>query len=163
MSERNRFPKTHGLSRTKIYHIWSTMIDRCHNPNNRMFPRYGGRGICVCEAWRKSFEQFYNDFGRLRPDGLEMDRINNNGDYEPNNVRWVTRSENCGNRSITAFAIHDGVRKPIAEWCKILKFNPVTAISRRLRGWPEDRLLEPPHVNMDYATKARWSKKHEQV
>ena len=87
---------THGRHKDPIYHVWAAMIQRCTNPNHINYHRYGGRGIEVCERWRK-FENFLKDMGE-RPEGLTLDRQNNNGNYEPSNCRWVTSKENCNNR-----------------------------------------------------------------
>jgi hypothetical protein len=84
-----------GNSVTTEYGAWCSMISRCRNPNAQAWRNYGGRGIQVCERWL-SFENFLADMGR-RPSGLELDRINNDGDYEPSNCRWTTRSENIKN------------------------------------------------------------------
>ena len=73
------------------------MIQRCVNPKSRYFSHYGGRGIKVCDRWRNSFEDFYADVGE-RPPGRTLDRIDNDGDYEPLNVRWATPTEQTRNR-----------------------------------------------------------------
>ena len=87
----------HGMHETKIYKVWTSMIQRCINKNAPFYERYGGRGIIVCDRWRR-FENFIKDMG-MREEGLELDRINNDGNYEPSNCRWVTHKENCNNRS----------------------------------------------------------------
>lgn len=93
---------THGRSGTSEYNTWCTMIQRCTNPANRQYKDYGGRGITICERWMK-FENFLADMG-LRPVGLSLDRINNDGNYGPGNCRWTTRLQQSRNR------------RPSSEW-----------------------------------------------
>jgi hypothetical protein len=88
--------KTHGMKSTSIWVIWTGIKSRCLNSNNRAYKNYGDRGITICDRW-KSFELFYEDMGN-RPDGLQIDRINNDGPYSKENCRWVTPKENCNNR-----------------------------------------------------------------
>ncbi len=90
--------KTHGSSYTPTFKIWSDLFSRCYNSNHKSFHRYGGRGFIVCERWHK-FENFLVDMGE-RPNGLQIDRTNNDGIYEPGNCRWVTAKENFANRNI---------------------------------------------------------------
>lgn len=90
--------RTHSLSDTSLHHVWRAMKQRCNNPKHKSFPDYGGRGISVCERWQKSFEAFLADMGP-KPSALHtIDRINNDGNYEPGNVQWATRLVQRHNR-----------------------------------------------------------------
>ena len=86
----------HGRYKTNTYHTWKNMKSRCNNPKNDSYIHYGGRGIQVCDRWNK-FENFLEDMGE-RPEDREIDRINVDGNYEPENCRWVTKKENRNNR-----------------------------------------------------------------
>jgi hypothetical protein len=95
----------HGLKNTPEYNAWSRMIARCSNPKNPKYSIYGERGIIVCSRWRKSFTAFYQDMGIRPAADYSLDRINVNGNYEPNNCRWATQETQANNR-----------RKPVKQY-----------------------------------------------
>ena len=90
-------PIRHGMSNSATYKAWVNMKSRCFNSNHPNYRLYGGRGIAVCERWANSFEAFVSDMGEC-PDGLTLDRIDNNGNYDPNNCRWTSWKEQAANK-----------------------------------------------------------------
>ena len=137
--------RTHGMSgvtRPPIYRIWANIKQRCLNPNNPRYKDYGGRGITVCKRWL-SFENFYADLGDA-PEGLTLDRINNNKGYSPNNVRWVTRADNNRNSRKCVMVKVGKESKPINVWCVENGIPYVTFKQRRRNGWDLVKAVTTP-------------------
>ena len=128
--------KTHGLSDSKIYRAYKDMINRCCNPNTKAYHNYGGRGIKVCERWLNSFENFYEDVSKLEhfgEAGYTLDRINNDGNYEPGNVKYSTRKEQNRNRRSTVFVEYNGEQITLAEAAELTGINYHTLYTRYSR------------------------------
>lgn len=136
----------HGLCKHPLYGTWATMMKRCYNPKQPKWRNYGARGIKVCARWH-DIRHFLDDISRdlgPRPRSCSIDRINNDGDYEPGNVRWATAAQQGrnrrGNRYLTAF----GRTMPIVDWARELGVHPTT-LQRRLRaGWSAERAVSTP-------------------
>ncbi len=139
--------RTHGYSadHPKLYEVWSTMLSRCYNPNRPKYKDYGLRGISVCPEWQRAenFCEWALENGYK--DGLQIDRIDVNGNYEPSNCRWVTPKQNSRNRRNTKFLTIGGVTKCVAEWCEAFSISPYTIywwIREKGKEYAERRLFE---------------------
>lgn len=136
---------THGHCRryayTSTYRSWKSMQQRCFNPHCPRFENYGGRGIGICDRWRL-FSLFWEDMGD-RPEGMTLDRIDNDGNYEPENCRWATPKQQRANSRplpctvmLTCYSGEKGT-KSIPEWSRISGTNLRTIWSRRRKGWTD--------------------------
>lgn len=136
---------THKQSGSRLYKIRSGIIQRTTNPKNPDFPDYGGRGIAVCDEWLHSFTAF-SDWAVSNGyrDDLTIDRIDNNGNYSPENCRWITRKEQASNRRSNHILEYHGERETIEEWCKRTGLKRATLTSRLKRGWSIERAIETP-------------------
>ena len=119
---KNNFKKMiykHGREGTRLYRTWSSIKARCYNKNYHKYYRYGGRGITVCDEWKNDFMSFYKwAMANGYKDNLTIDRIDNDGNYEPNNCRWVTNKEQANNKSTNVFVEYKGLKKTVAEWSR---------------------------------------------
>lgn len=131
---------THGRSGTYEYTIWAAMKRRCYNPNVYAFHRYGGRGIYVCDRWRDSFQSFYDDMGPC-PEGMWLDRKNNNGPYIPGNCKWSVPLEQQNNKSSNVFYALGDKSLTLAQWCKKTNVQYATVWHRLSKGWPLSEAL----------------------
>ena len=112
-----------------LYQVWQGMKARCLNPNNKHYANYGGRGITICNDWINDFNQFVQDMGE-RPQGYSIDRINNNGDYTPNNCKWSTKKEQQRNRRITKHITIAGIDYLVCEISEKYNFKWDTIVQR---------------------------------
>lgn len=139
--------QTHGRSTSVIYRNWATMIQRCKNPNMHNYERYGGRGIKVCDEWQQSFGSFYDyvsvlpGFGEV---GRTLDRIDNDGEYVPGNVRWATSTEQGRNQRKSILLTYDGKTQHIADWADEIGIGYRTLKSRLRYGWSVEQVLGTP-------------------
>lgn len=131
---------------TKVHGVWAAMIRRCQNKNSDGYRYYGGRGITVCNEWKDAsvFIKWALDNGYK--DGLKIDRINNNGMYEPSNCRFITHKENCRNRRSSHLITINGVTKSLIEWVEFSGIGLSTIKHRIKRGISSERLLDPVGV-----------------
>lgn len=124
----------HGMKNTRIYEIWCGMKKRCYNKNSKSFEKYGAKGIIVCDEWKNDFLNFYNwSVKNGYSENLTIDRINNNGNYEPSNCRWITHREQQRNRSNNIYLEHESQIKTLAEWCAIMN-EPYNKIHSRIKS-----------------------------
>lgn len=134
--------RTHGQSKSSLYSIWDTMHQRCSNPKTKDFKNYGGRGISVCGAWDR-FETFAVDMGP-RPDGLTLERVDTNGNYEPTNCIWATPLAQARNSRSNRLLTWQGKTQCISAWAEEIGISAVTLHSRLMRGWSGEKSLSTP-------------------
>lgn len=127
---------THGFSGTSLFNILHDMKGRCLNKNNEAYKNYGGRGITICDAWLNSSESFYTwaiENGYKK--GLTIDRIDNNGNYCPENCRWVTRKEQNKNTRRNWLITYNEETRCLSDWASIYNIKKNTLKGRLQRGW----------------------------
>lgn len=130
----------HGKSGTRVYKAWLSVLDRCDNDRSG---NYGARGISVCDRWRV-FEAFYADMGEPPSDGHSLDRIDNDGNYEPSNCRWATRSQQGRNKRSNTLLTQDGQTRPLVEWAEMAGLKESTICHRLKHGWSVERAVTEP-------------------
>ena len=134
--------KTHGMSESRLYRIYKKMYRRCYKPQTKYYCNYGGRGIKICQEWLDDFMNFYKwAMENGYSDELSIDRIDNNGNYEPNNCRWATRKEQANNTRKTVFLTYKGETKSASEWSKITGIRQDTITMRKRKGLTDEECL----------------------
>lgn len=131
---------THGLTRSRTYHIYRNMQSRCYNHEDKAFKHYGGRGIKICERWLVSFENFLEDMGEC-PKGLSIDRIDNNSHYEPVNCRWADNETQANNKRTNVYLLHNGQKLTLTQWSRLVGCSRATIASRMKKGWSPEECL----------------------
>ncbi|WKN20817.1 hypothetical protein [Azotobacter vinelandii] len=163
---RNGAKVTHGYSKSAHFARWANMMARCHKPGSVSYARYGGRGIKVCERWH-DVANFIADLPDGYFQGAQLDRIDNDGDYEPGNIRWVLPLENSSNRRSNVYMTMNGRTMTAMDWSREIGLKYETILQRKRKGWSDvDCLTSPvnaPGVKTDYgrATCRERAKKYE--
>lgn len=137
--------QTIGGIRSSTYKSWQDMKARCYNENNKKYPDYGGRGISVCDRWLESFNNFFEDMG-TKPKSFELDRVNNNSGYFPENCQWASRRDQVNNRRNTLIVMYNGENMPLSKAVRLSGINYWSAYSRAKDGCPIDKTRQRrPH------------------
>ena len=126
--------RKHSKAGTPIYNTWQNIKSRCSNKNRSDFERYGGRGIYVCDRWQNSFINFYNDMGN-KPEGLTIERVDNNGPYSPDNCIWANRTAQNNNKRNNHIITIGGETKNLNQWIMFYGIATPTFKNRVKRGW----------------------------
>lgn len=140
--------KRHGMSRHPAFAVWHSMKERCETPTYPAFKNYGARGIKVCERWSNSFEAFWTDMGSTYKQGLTLDRIDNDGDYTPDNCRWVDYTVQANNRRRN----HMVGTETAAQFARRVGVKYTTILYRLFHGVPMERLGETPDTTRKFST-----------
>lgn len=136
-----RHGETRKGARSVEWSAWSSMIYWCHQPGNRFYYNYGGRGIVVCDRWRMAFENFLQDMGRKPSPSQSLERIDNNGPYSPENCRWADSKSQGRNRRISTILEHNGERMALSVWAERVGI-PARLLSTRIHnGWTAGKAL----------------------
>ena len=135
--------KTHGGRYERLYSIWDGMKVRCYAPTNKDYPRWGGRGVTVCDEWKNDYAKFREwAYANGYDDKLTIDRIDPNGNYEPDNCRWITNEAQQRNRRNAITIEWDGEPMALADWCEKYNVKYVTANKAYHKGWDLHKYIQ---------------------
>jgi len=135
------------MTDTPEWRAWHGMFDRCYRASYVHYHNYGGRGISVCQRWHGSFENFFADMGQRPGPKYSLDRIDTNGNYEPDNCRWATATQQNLNQRRTVMLTYNGVTLPLVEWAIEVGIHSETIRRRVLKyGWTTERALTTPSL-----------------
>jgi hypothetical protein len=132
--------KTDSGKLPREFFTWRNMVSRCHDRNHKDYVYYGARGITVCDEWRNSFAQFQRDMG-TPPEGMTLDRENNDGPYCADNCRWATQRDQNRNKRSNVFLTYGNKTQLLVDWCREMGINPTLVRYRLKRGWSIARAL----------------------
>lgn len=146
----------HGMSHTRLYHIWNSMKQRCSNPKAISYPHYGAKGISVCSEWENSFSAFRDwALSHGYAEHLTIERNNNNGNYEPSNCRWATTKEQQNHTSYNRLYTYNGETLSIMQWAEKTGIHPNMLYKRLNRGWDIEKAIKTKSLT-------KWGKNSEQ-
>lgn len=139
----NRYLK-HGMKKSSEWSIWSGIKKRCYNKKSKSYKHYGGRGICMCDDWKNSFENFYNDMGPRPSKKHSINRINNDKNYNKENCKWATQKEQCNNKRGNRLFEYNGEKFTASQWSEKIGISKDLIYGRFKRGWPIEHILTKP-------------------
>lgn len=146
----SKMSTTHGMSKTRLYSVWKGMRTRCYNPNSKSYKNYGGRGILICDEWKNDFLSFYlwafaNGYNpNAKHFECTLDRIDVDGNYCPENCRWVSNTQQANNtRSVSRYTIN-GVEHTMTDWCNIYSIPKENVQARLQLGWDFEKAVSTP-------------------
>lgn len=133
------------MSDTRLFRIWSGIKRRCFTTTDYHYKWYGARGISMCDEWKNSFQTFYNwAISNGYQEDLSIDRVDNNGNYEPSNCRWVTHAEQMRNQGTNIMLTYNGKTLCAMDWSKEIGMSDATIRYRKKHGWSDERTLTEP-------------------
>ena len=132
----------HGYWKSRLYNIWRGMLKRCYLVTSKDYDRYGGRGITICDEWKNDFKAFYEwAMANGYEDNLSIDRIDVNGNYQPENCRWITNKQQANNKRSNKLITYNGKTHNITEWANILNIPRYLIYNRLKANWSIEKAL----------------------